>query len=36
MKVNTRRRRPVNLEKDQAYYQKVVERTSVRLPKREE
>ena len=36
MKVNTRRRRPVNLEKDQVYYQKVVERTSVRLPKREE
>ncbi len=32
MKVNTRRRRPVNLEKDQVYYQKVVERTSVRRP----
>ena len=35
MKVNTRRRRPVNLEKDQVYYQKVVERTSVRCPKGE-
>ncbi|MGD9609103.1 MAG: DnaJ family domain-containing protein [Desulfovibrionaceae bacterium] len=32
MKVNTRRRRPVNLEKDQVYYQKVVERTSVHRP----
>ena len=29
MKVNSRRRRPVNLEKDAAYYQKVVEKTSV-------
>ncbi len=29
-KVNARRRRPVNLEKDQAYYRKVVERVSVR------
>lgn len=33
MKVNARRRRPVNLEKDQLYYQKVVEKTSVRRPK---
>jgi hypothetical protein len=29
-KVNARRRRPVNLEKEQVYYQKVVERISVR------
>lgn len=29
MKVNARRRRPVNLEKEQVYYQKVVERISV-------
>ncbi|WP_300160963.1 DnaJ family domain-containing protein [Solidesulfovibrio sp.] len=30
MKVNARRRRPVNLEKEQVYFQKVVERVSVR------
>ncbi|WP_428563400.1 MAG: DUF1992 domain-containing protein [Solidesulfovibrio sp. DCME] len=29
-KVNARRRRPVDLEKDQVYYQKVVERVSVK------
>ncbi len=29
MKVNARRRRPVNLEKEQVYYRKVVERISV-------
>lgn len=29
MKVNARRRRPVNLEKEQVYYQKVVERITV-------
>lgn len=29
LKVNARRRRPVNLEKEQVYYQKVVERISV-------
>lgn len=34
MKVNTRRRRPVNLELEQEYYRKVVERVSVRLPGR--
>jgi hypothetical protein len=34
-KVNARRRRPVNLEKDQAYYRKVVERVSVRQRKPE-
>ena len=31
-KANARRRRPVDLEKDAAYYQKVVERISVRMP----
>jgi hypothetical protein len=30
MKANARRRRPVNLERDAAYYQKVVERISVK------
>lgn len=29
MKVNARRRRPVRLEKEQAYYQRIVERTTV-------
>ncbi len=29
MKVNARRRRPVCLEKEQAYYQRIVERTTV-------
>ena len=32
LKVNARRRRPVNLEKEQVYYQKVVERISVTTP----
>ncbi len=32
MKINTRRRRPVNLELDQTYYQKAVERVTVRKP----
>lgn len=35
MKTNARRRRPVDLEKDQVYYQKVVERVTV-AGKREE
>jgi hypothetical protein len=34
MKVNARRSRPVNLEKDQVYYRKVVEKTSVRCGKK--
>ena len=34
MKVNARRRRPVNLEADQEYYRKVVEKVSVRVPGR--
>ncbi|MGE4539086.1 MAG: DUF1992 domain-containing protein [Desulfovibrio sp.] len=35
MKVNARRRRPVNLEQDADYYRKVVERVSVRISGRE-
>lgn len=35
MQVNARRRRPVNLEADQDYYRKVVERVSVRMSGRE-
>ncbi len=35
MKTNARRRRPVDLEKDQVYYQKVVERVTVRKGKEE-
>jgi len=35
MKVNARRRRPVNLEQDADYYRKVVERVSVRVSGRE-
>ena len=33
MKANARRRRPVHLEKNQEYYQKAVERTSIRSGK---
>jgi hypothetical protein len=33
MKANARRRRPVNLETDQVYYRKVVEKTSVNIRK---
>uniref|UniRef100_I2PX79 DnaJ homologue subfamily C member 28 conserved domain-containing protein n=1 Tax=Desulfovibrio sp. U5L TaxID=596152 RepID=I2PX79_9BACT len=36
MKTNARRRRPVDLEKDQLYYRKVVERVTVHRPKEEE
>ena len=36
MKVNARRRRPVDLEKDQVYYRKVVERVTVHQPGKEE
>ena len=32
MQANARRRRPVSLEKDQLYYQKAVERVTVRAP----
>lgn len=34
MKLNARRRRPVELEKNQLYYEKVVARTTVRTPKK--
>lgn len=34
MKLNARRRRPVELEKNQLYYEKVVARTTVRSPKK--
>ncbi|MFU2209615.1 hypothetical protein [Solidesulfovibrio sp. C21] len=35
MKVNARRRRPVNLEQDADYYRKVVERVSVKVDRRQ-
>jgi hypothetical protein len=36
MKANARRRRPADLEKDQVYYRKVVERVTVHRPGKEE